>query len=230
MPCRQSQTPGATFPHNGPTVSKRNVKSSLKSVSAALLLLLVWTIASGQDNLYGPQAPQDVTFVRVFNALGEEVAVTFPAGSEQRLAPREATSYVHVGPGTHEVLVGEQAVSFEGGPEEFYTIVVTGEQPLLIQDEALRDISRGLLTVYNLAGAPLDLETGDGKAVFQAVEPGASESIQVSEAQVGFTASLAQGAQATLEPRLYSRGVAHGLFVVTDGEDVQLIHVESAGQ
>src|SRR5690625_7982331 len=99
MPCRQSQTPGATFPHNGPTVSKRNVKSSLKSVSAALLLLLVWTIASGQDNLYGPQAPQDVTFVRVFNALGGEVADALPARGGQRPARRAPAPYVHLEPG-----------------------------------------------------------------------------------------------------------------------------------
>ena len=194
----------------------------------ALLLALAW--ASGQPGLYGPEAPQDAAWVRVFNAaaaggiavrVADRTTVVLPLGG--------ATRYARVPAGRVRVDVGGAELQLEVAPESFVTVAATVDGPVPIADPALRDVSRGLLGLMNLtASEALDLRAPDGTPVVAAVPPLTHEALAVARATTSLLVTDGDRTVATLEPHPFERGVAYVVVVYDHGEGPTVALLASA--
>jgi hypothetical protein len=188
--------------------------------TACLLLWLLVGGASAQEDLYGPQAPTDVAYVRAVNAserggLGVRVA----DGVMEALPFAGATPYVAVPPGPVRLDLGGEEIEVEARVGDFLTVVAGPEGVWVIEDTPLRDASRGMLALYNLSDrASLDLVVVDGPEVVADVAPGEQAAVAIAEAEVALRVRSDEGDEIDLEPRLFERGVAHSVFVVGDPE------------
>lgn len=199
-------------------------------VVAAWALALSFGWAPAQPGLYGPEAPQDAAWVRVFNAAA-------PGGIAVRVADRTtvvlplggATRYARVPAGRVRVDVGGAELQLEVAPESFVTVAATGDGPVPIADPALRDVSRGLLGLMNLtASEALDLRAPDGTPVVAAVPPLTHEALAVASATTGLLVTDGDRTVATLEPHPFERGVAYVVVVYDHGEGPTVALLASA--
>lgn len=208
------------------TQARRIAASAPARRIAALTVALVVAATVGapsalaQDDLYGPQAPVDVAYVRALNALEPGgLGVRVADGALEALALGAATAYVAVQPGTVRVDLGGTEVEVEAELGAFLTVVALADGALVIEDTPLRDASRGMLALYNLGGqGPLDLVTEDGTPVVEGVPHGAQEAIQIAEAEVSLRVVGEDGATVDLDRMLYERGIAHAVIVVPGPE------------
>jgi hypothetical protein len=196
--------------------------------AVATLLLTVGTVHA-QDDLYGPQAPVDVAYVRAVNAAD-------PGGLGVRVADADlvvlpfagATAYVAVTPGPVRIDLGGETVEVEAPLGAFLTVVAWPEELLLIEDTPVRDATRGILALYNLSSErTFDLLVVDGPVVLEGVEPGTQRSRVVSEAEVALRIVSERGDVVDLEPLLLRRGVAHSVIVVDDPEGLTVVYTAS---
>ena len=201
---------------------------------APTLLILALALLSGafaQPSLYGPDAPSDVAFLRVVNASPNAVAAAVGGGTVEELPPGNGTDYTPVPsdevrfevrrPEADEPEVVEPSV----GAEAFVTLLVLEDETRLLEDEVLRDISRGLLVFVNATDEPLTLRVEDGSVAFEDVgEEPASRTM--AETAVGFDVVDANGdVVGSVERRLFARGVAHTIlaFEGPDGPAVSYL-------
>lgn len=201
----------------------------LIQITAFLLLSLSAVLAQG---LYGPEAPRDVSYLRVMNASPGEAVTPVVGGTEwQALDFAEVSPYRQLPPGDHTVSIAgfEQALATQ--PESFTTLVVLEDELLTIADDPLRDISRGLLSFYNLTEeSTLSLTTGDGTEVLSGVPPHSAAARTISEAEVELVVIEAGEPIGSLESQLYRRGEAHGIVVLPIGSSPQVIYVRAAAE
>jgi alginate O-acetyltransferase complex protein AlgF len=205
--------------------------------SALILALSLTMLAAGSmtataQGLYGPEAPRDTAYLRLVNASGQEpVTMTVDGTSWEPLPFAGVTPYRQLAPGEHSLSLLGQELAFTASPEGFNTAVALPGRVLLLEDTPLRDISRGLLTLYNLTEAgPLTLRTADGADVLTDVQPGSAESIAISEAEVGLVLYRGDEEFAVVEPRLYERGEAHSLIVLPQGSEPRLIYARAGAE
>lgn len=198
----------------------------------ALLPLAAPSIADAQGGLYGPEAPADAAWVRVVNAGADDgVVARIGDGEALDVAPRRATGYVRVDPGSVPVEVDGDVLTLEVGPESFTTVAATAVGPVAIPDPALRDISRGLLGLVNLTGLEgLDLQVPDGPIVVGPVPPGAHDAIAVAEASTELVVVHDGTVVARLEARTFERGIAYAVVVVETAAGVEAFVLTAAGE
>ena len=193
----------------------RPARTVLAVVVLAALVSLGAALA--QPDLYGPDAPADVAFLRALNASAAPVEVAVGDTEPRTLAPGEGTEYVPLpsDAAAFSLRRGEgepETISPQAGPESFVTLLVTAEGTRTLQDQVLRDISRGLLVFVNATDRPLSLLVEDGDVAF---EDGGEEpaSRTIAEAAVGFDVVDADGkVVGSVERRLFARGVAHTIL------------------
>lgn len=198
----------------------------IKRSTFLFLLCLLCTSAFAQTDLYGPEAPENVSYVRVVNATMEQLPEIHIGNTElEPLDPGEVSTYTLFEPGEYDLTVGERSDELTLEPETFTTIVTFTDELQVYDDEPLRDITRGLLTIYNFTSEPLSLHTEDGQEVFGDVAPRGSESITINEVTVGFEATVGQQV-ITIDERQYERGEAHSLFVFP-GDEARIVYVRA---
>lgn len=182
-----------------------------------LCLALVASSGLAQENLYGPAAPPDAAYFRVVHAASAHDPFEATLGDlvYPTAAFTDATPYrlLEPGPATLNAADTEQALQIEAGG--FYTAVLLPSGLVVFNDEPLVDVSRALLSFYNLSSrGPLDLKTVDGETdVLLDVGAGQSNSIVINGAEVALGVFQGDELVAELEPQLLERGVAHAVFV-----------------
>lgn len=198
----------------------------------ALLLLASTAWAAAQADLYGPDAPRDAAYLRFINAHSEQVQPAVDGAGFEPVEFAEVTPYAQLQPGDHVVTVGNRSMEFEARPESFTTIALLANEEIVFDDTPLRDISRGLLTLYNLRPeGSLTLRTADGTEVFASVPARESQSRVIAQAEVGLVVELAGGeALSALEPRLLERGTAHSLIVLPAGTEPQVVYARAGAR
>lgn len=187
-------------------------------VALMLLAATLSATAAAQGDLYGPEAPQDVAWIRIVNLASDALAADLN-GTELAVAFGESSLYVPVEPGARTVTIEGAAVEIEAEPETFHTVVLLPDAAVVVADPALRDISRGLLGLMNLTQLPaLTLATPDGAEVVTDVAPGAAAAIAVSPAVTALVVS--DGAEILIEvpEHSFERGEAYTILVF-EGED-----------
>lgn len=201
----------------------------MRSKTSVLVLALVLLgMALGQGDLYGPDAPQDVAWVRVINAATGTVTAEVD-GQLLGVAFGQASAYLTVQPGTTSVTVDGHAVELSTEPESFHTVALTADGPLAVADPALRDVSRGLLGLMNLTGLPaLSLLAPDGTPVIEDVPPGQAEAVAVSPARTGLQVTAGGELLVDVDEHAFERGVAYTVVVMQVEGDPVAVVVSSA--
>jgi hypothetical protein len=199
----------------------------------AVTLVVGWLVqAAAQDDLYGGAAPVDAAWVRAVNAEASGgLGIRIADGPLEVIALADATAYRLVAPGSVSVDLGGEPLSVEVEAGAFVTVVAAPAGPLVIEDEPLVDVSRGLLALYNLTTfAALELVVVDGPSVVADVAPGSQAAVMVSEAEVALEVRSGEQVVGTLETRLFERGVAHSVLVVEgpDGPIVRYVRAVAA--
>ena len=195
-------------------------RSFLIQIMLLSLLFFLFTVQA-QDNLYGPDAPLDVAYVRAVHAAPEVGALEVTSGDAALGQPEftQVTPYAPLEPGTLTLSAGElnAEVTVEAG--EFYTAVVLPQEVTLLTDEPLVDASRGLLTFYNFSASEASLATADrATEIIAGVASMSESSTVVNQAEVALGVFSGEEQLGTLEPRLLTRGVAHGVFLFDSPE------------
>ncbi|MEJ2754855.1 MAG: alginate O-acetyltransferase AlgF, partial [Gammaproteobacteria bacterium] len=74
-------------------------------VGGLLALSTVRVLAAGEDALYGPDAPEDSAYIRVFNGLANVPVREVVLGGKSlgSVAALSASDYVFLPPGMHEL-------------------------------------------------------------------------------------------------------------------------------
>lgn len=191
---------------------------SLRAQVLAVLLLGLLFPVFAQNNLYGPDTPEDIAWVRVLNAGTEEVSA-WVGGEELTAAPFSATAYQPVEPGAGSIEVSGEPVELSPEVGQFLTLALLPSGPQVIIDPALRDVSRGLLGLMNLTARPaLSLLTPEGDIVTSDVAPGTAEAVAISPAQTALVVAEGEDVIAEVEPALFDRAQAYTV-VVLEGEN-----------
>lgn len=207
-------------------------------ICLGLLLLLLSAWAASQDGLYGPDAPRDAAWVRLINAdpgggesAEEPLALSVSETEWPPVAFAQVAPYRTIAPGQHRAALAGHEFEFSAEAEDFITIVALPGDVLVLHDTPLQDISRGLLTLYNLTdGEPLTLRSRDGSDILADVASRSAESVAISEAEAELEIYRAGERLASLESRLYRRGEAHSLIVLPLGSDPQVLYVTAESE
>jgi hypothetical protein len=194
-------------------------------------LLLVAPPASGQD-LYGPEAPRDAAYVRLLNAFAEEPISGSVDGVEWGpVGFAEVSPYRIVEPGEHSGIVAGRELSLTTLPESFTTLVALPTETLVLADIPLRDISRGVLSLYNLTDdSALSLRTSDGTVVLPEVAPRAVAGVAISQAEVELVVYAGEEALASLPRQLFERGEAHAVIVMPLGSEPGVVYARAGAE
>jgi alginate O-acetyltransferase complex protein AlgF len=185
-----------------------------------LLLALLPAAQAGDEGVYGPAAPPDAGFIRVFNAtaqgelqarIGDKVLDDIPAFG--------ASEFVFLPAGKYTLTAGSasQPVALQRG--RYYTAALEGKGFRLIENDRYTNRLKALVIVYNLVdGSTLSLKTADGRPVVENVAPHNSGSREVNAVRV--TLALFDGAKkvSDVKPMNLERGRAFSLFVAGNRE------------
>lgn len=198
----------------------RTLRSSL--VAGAVLWAVLWCAQVSAQALYAPAPPPDAAFVRVVHAAQDLAEVTPEVGDTvfDPLAFGAVTPYQTVTQGERTLQAGELNQTLEIRAGRFYTLALTGEGAVLLEDPTLENSARALLTLYNLSDlASVDLRTADGETdVVTRVAPGEAESIDVNPIAAAFGVFEADVPVATFDEVQLRRGEVYSAFVFGPAE------------
>ena len=186
----------------------------------ALSLSAVFAAAQSATSVYGPAAPENAGFVRVFNGDPSREAVELPIGPRRYgpIASGEVTAYRPIRGGVFLLRSGGGEAELIVRPDTYTTVLLGSEEITVVSDERHDDPARAQLVLYNGAGAGgVDLVVlPDGAPVFQDVPPGASRARAVNAVTVQLGLRAEDGAAVDLGPLDLTRGDSFGVFVVSE--------------
>lgn len=192
------------------------------AVTAWLCLALLAGMAMAQ--LYGPEAPQDVAWVRVINAGDSDAITAEIGGTSLEIAFSEASPYMMVSPGNVSLVVDGEAVELVAEPETFFTVAALEESRVVVAEPGLRDVSRGLLGLMNLTQRPaLSLLTPDGIPVVEDVAPGHADAVAVSAARTALDVAAGGEQVAQVAEHAFERGVAYTVVAIEAADGLLVV-------
>jgi alginate O-acetyltransferase complex protein AlgF len=154
--------------------------------------VILCTAVFAQEGLYDPVPPADSAFVRIIQADRSLGAASLSIGdiAYGELEYLSISPYQIVPQGAHEGLFGGIAAALEVAAGNFYTVVVAGGKPLLLQDPVNGNLTKTLLILYNLSDlATVDMKTADGStAVITGVTSQTLNSILVNPIEISLAA------------------------------------------
>ena len=192
----------------------------IQSLLFMLALALAAPARGGDEGVYGPAAPPDAAFIRVFNAtaqgelqarIGDKVLDDIPAFG--------ASDFVFLPAGKYTLAAGpaSEAVTLKRG--RYYTAALDGKGFRLIDNDRYGNRLKALVIVYNLVdGSTLSLKTADGRPVVENVAAHSFGTREVNAVKVSL--ALFDGAKkvSDVKPVHLERGRAFSLFVAGSRE------------
>jgi len=183
--------------------------------TALLALAPAGAARAGDEGVYGPAAPPDAAFVRVFNAT-TQVDLEARVGGEAlgEIPAFGASEFVFLPAGTHTLVAGSlrQPLRLERG--KFYTAALAGGGLRLLENERYANRLKALVIVYNLVdGATLSLRTPEGRDVVGDVGANSFGTREVNAIRASLALFDGSRKVADLKPVSLERGRAFSLFV-----------------
>lgn len=190
----------------------------------ALALPALPAAAQPDTGVYGPAAPENAGFVRVFNGDASREAVELPIGPRRYgpVAFGEVTAYRPIRGGVFLLRSGGGEAELIVRPDAYTTILLGPGEVTVISDERHDDPARAQLVLYNAAGdGGVDLVVlPDGAPVFRDVPAGEARARAVNAVTVELGLRAGGGAEVDLEPIDLTRGDSFGVFAVSDGRGI----------
>lgn len=193
----------------------------MKTTWSVTMLLLTAALAAGpvragDEGLYGPVAPPDSAFVRVFNATPTSVE-NAAVGSEDfnDVLGYEASGFVFLPPGGYTLTVGSAKQQVTLRKNRYYTAVYEDGKIKMLDNDRYTNHLKALVIVYNLLdGIELSLRTADGKtAVIDKVAPNSYGTREVNPVRTQLALFKGQQRLAPVRQVAFERGKAFSLFV-----------------
>lgn len=193
---------------------------TIKPLWSLLLLGLLPSAHAGDEGVYGPAAPPDAAFIRVFNAtaqadlearIGDKVLGEIPAFG--------ASEFVFLPAGKYTLAAGGASQALALKPGRYYTAALRGGQFRLLDNDRYANRLKALVIVYNLVdGSTLSLKTADGRSVVENVAANSFGTREVNAVKVNL--ALFEGAKKVtdVKPMNLERGRAFSLFVAGNRE------------
>lgn len=196
----------------------RLMRQSMAFLAAALgaAVLMGKPARAGDEGLYGPNAPPQSAFVRVFNATTAPIAgATLDSQPFDNAGPFEATEFEFTTPGTHTIVAGGARQAVDLDKNRFYTAVVRGDKITLIENERYSNRMKSLVLVYNLIdGTNLALKTADGRTtVVGPVKPNTAGGREINAVKTQLALFDGETSLAQVKPMTFERGRVFSLFV-----------------
>lgn len=179
------------------------------------LLLLAFAAHAGDEGVYGPAAPADSAFIRVFNATAQpdlEARIGDKVMSD--IGAYRASDFVFLPPGKYTLTAGgaSQSVTLRRG--RYYTAALEGQALQLLENDRFSNRLKSLVIVFNLVdGSTLSLKTPDGRPVVENVAANTSGQREVNAVKVSLALYDGGKRLADVKPMNLERGRAFSLFV-----------------
>jgi alginate O-acetyltransferase complex protein AlgF len=194
-------------------------------------LLVLGVVVAQEEGLYAPAPPADAAFVRIIHASPGGAAVSASVGDTiyGEVSFAEVSPYRVVLQGSRTFTAGDFTQDLEVQAGKFYSLAVTPNGVVVLEDASSSNRAKALLILYNLSDIPMvDLKTADGKTeVFSGVTPGTETSVEVN----GITVDLAVlGEDNVLQefPGVQlERGAAYSAIVLGGADAPTVIWVQS---
>lgn len=186
------------------------------AAALAAAALLAQPVRADDEGIYGPNAPPQSAFVRLFNASGGPLAsATLDAEPFDDLAPYEASEFEFTTPGTHTINAGGVKESVALEKNRYYTAVLRDGKITLIGNERYTNRMKSLVLLYNLLdGTPVSLKTADGRTtVIEDVKPNASGSREINAVKTNLGVYAGNQSLVQAKPMVFERGSVFSLFV-----------------
>lgn len=194
------------------------MKTTLALLTAALFAGLAPPAIAGDEGVYGPVAPPNSAFVRVFNATAQpELQAKIADKTMDEIPAFGASEFVFLPPGKYTLTVGAASQPVTLQANKFYTAALEGKELKVLDNERFTNRLKALVIVYNLVdGSTLSLKTPDGRPVIENVGANSIGSREVNAVKVNL--ALFDGAKkvADVKPMNLERGRAFSLFVAGD--------------
>jgi alginate O-acetyltransferase complex protein AlgF len=193
------------------STSKRSLILSTLVVVAAL-----HTGARADDEgVYGPAAPPDSAFLRVFNGTAQpEIDAHVADKTLDDITAYGASEFVFLPPGQYTLSAAgvNQPITLKSG--RYYTAALDGKAFKLIDNDRYSNHLKALLIVYNLVdGSSMSVRTGDGRPVVDKIAPSSFGSREVNAVKVNL-ALFDGGKKVTdVKPITLERGRVFSLFI-----------------
>jgi len=189
--------------------------SFARSLALLISLALAPAAGAGDEGVYGPAAPPNSAFLRVFNATPQGSAEAHVADKIIADIPDfGASEFVFLPPGAHTLTVAGKSLPVTLDRNRYYTAALTTDGIRLIDNERFTNRLKSLVILYNLTDSPaLNLRASDGRAVVEPVSPSKAGSREVNAVKVNL--DLYDGDQkiSAVKPVTLERGKAFSLFV-----------------
>jgi len=170
---------------------------------------------AGDEGVYGPVAPPNSAFLRVFNATAQaELEARVGDKVMTDIGAFGASEFVFLPAGKYTLTVGTVNQSVTLKPNKYYTAALEGKEIRLLENERYANRLKSLLIVYNLVdGSTMSLKTADGRGVVENVAANSFGTREVNAVKVNL--ALFDGAKqvAAVKPMNLERGRAFSLFV-----------------
>jgi alginate O-acetyltransferase complex protein AlgF len=197
-----------------------------RTLFASLPMILLWSALlvtparAGDEGVYGPAAPPDAAFIRVFNATAQgELEARVGDKVITDIGAFNASEFVFLSAGKHTLTVGgaSQPVTLKQG--RYYTAVLEGRELQLLENERFTNRLKALVIVYNLVdGSTMALKTADGKAVVDNVGANSFGLREVNAVRANLALFEGDKKVADVKPMNLERGRAFSLFVAGSRE------------
>jgi alginate O-acetyltransferase complex protein AlgF len=191
-----------------------------KTLYASLLAGMFWAILAlpahaGDEGVYGPAAPPDAAFIRVFNGTAQgELEARIGDKVITDIGSFNASEFVFLTAGKHTLTVGgaSQPVTLKQG--RYYTAVLEGREIRLLENERYTNRLKALVIVYNLVdGSTLALKTADGRPVVDNVGANNFGLREVNAVRANLAVFEGDRKVADVKPMNLERGRVFSLFV-----------------
>jgi alginate O-acetyltransferase complex protein AlgF len=141
-----------------------------------------------------------------------------------------ASDYVVTPQGKKQAAWGGKTLPLTLGAGKFYSLVIAGSTPKLMEDPAMQSRAKALVRLYNLSPKPaLSLKTADGKvAVIENVPAQDAADRMVNAAKLAFGVFDAGTKLAETAPVSIERGFAYSVLAIGRGDAFRAVWIKSA--
>jgi len=193
----------------------------------ALMALLAFpNIASAQDEgLYDPVAPEGSAFFRFIhadnNVDSNDTEIKLGSKSYGTQNYKNVSDYFVRKFGDAEFSTGDKSTSTSLEADKYYSIIKTSNDLIIVEDSALENSTKALLTLYNLTDeANISLKTSEKEIdIIKNVTPKHNGSREINAVELTMTISSDTGKSYDLDPIVLERQNAYSIIVLSNDEN-----------
>jgi len=191
----------------------------------AFSFLTLTSSAHAQDEgLYAPVAPDGSAFFRFIHANNTEEAqeVEIKANNKSYGTQnyKNISDYFVSKKGNVKFTVADYTAEQELEADKYYSILVTTEGLTVVEDQPLENMSKALLTFYNLSSTnSLTLKTAEKDIeIIKDVEQNANKSREINAVKLDLAVTDGANQSMKLDPVVLTRKNAYAIIALTDAD------------